>query len=136
METDMDFMKERYELCTERIREIVLEQEVPEKYRDYFKSEAEFILSTVEMAKLVEEGTYAKQSLEELEAWNERLFVKIVPAKYETSYANPAYAVKKFGVREGKLLCALSAKFQELVGYAAEHNLYFQTISVLLQLVL
>lgn len=128
METDMDFMKERYELCVERIKEIIQEQEVPEKYRDYFKSEAEFVLSTVEMAALTETDSYAKQTLEELEAWNERLFVKIVPAKYETSYANPAYAVKKFGVREGKLLCALSAKFQELVGYAAEHNLYFQTI--------
>ena len=70
METDMDFMKERYDLCAERIREIAEVQEVPEKYRDYFKSEAEFILSTVEMAKLVEEGNYTKQSLEELEAWN------------------------------------------------------------------
>jgi len=128
METDMDFMKERYDLCVERIREIVQEQEVPEKYRDYFKSEAEFILSTVEMAKLVEEGSYTKQSLEELEAWNERLYVKFVPANYETSYANPAYAVKKFGVREGKLLCALSAKFQELIGHAAKQKLYFQTI--------
>ena len=128
METDMDFMKERYDLCAERIREIAEVQEVPEKYRDYFKSEAEFILSTVEMAKLVEEGNYTKQSLEELEAWNERLYVKFVPENYETSYANPAYAVKKFGVREGKLLCALSAKFQELIGHAAKQKLYFQTI--------
>ena len=115
MELDMNFIKERYELCVDRIKEIANQQEVPEKYQDYFKSEAEFILSTTQMAAMVEADTYAKQSLAELESWNERLFVKIVPAKYETSYANPAYAVKKFGVREGKLLGAISAKLQELV---------------------
>ena len=41
MEQDMNFVKERYELCAERIKEIAKVQEVPEKYRDYFKSEAE-----------------------------------------------------------------------------------------------
>ena len=113
MELDMSFIKERYDLCVERIGEIVKQQEVPEKYQDYFKKEAEFITATAQMAALVEEGKYAKQSLQELEAWNERLYAKIVPANYETSYANPAYAVKKFGVREGRILSALSAKFME-----------------------
>ncbi len=128
MEQQVSFLKERYELCVERIKEIVKVQEVPEKYKEYFKSEAEFILSTVEMAELVDADAYAKLSLDELEGWNERLYEKVVPAKYEKSYANPAYAVKKFGVREGKLLCALSAKFQELVFYAAKKNLFFRTI--------
>ena len=68
MEQELSFMKERYELCVERIKEISQVQEVPEKYREYFKNEAEFILSTVEMAAMVEAGTYAKQSLKELEA--------------------------------------------------------------------
>ena len=128
MEQDMNFIKERYELCAERIQEIVNHQEVPEKYQDYFKTEAEFILSTIEMAAMVRENTYANQTLAELEAWNERLYAKFVPEKYETSYANPTYAVKKFGVREGKLLCAFSAKFQELTEYAAKQKMYFQTI--------
>ncbi len=128
MEKDMNFIKERYDLCTERIREIAKFQEVPEKYQDYFKTEAEFIVSTVEMAELVTSGKYPKLSLKELEAWNDRLYTKILPANYETSYANPAYAVKKFGVREGKVLSALSAKFMELVQSAAKKKLYFQTI--------
>lgn len=128
MELDMTFIKERYELCVERIKEIVSVQEVPEKYQEFFKSEAEFILSAAEMAALVEADNYATQTLAELESWNERLFVKIVPAKYETSFANPAFAVKKFGVREGKLLSALSAKLMELVQFAAKKKLYFSTI--------
>lgn len=128
MEQNLAFVKERYELCAERIKEITKVQEVPEKYQDYFKKEAEFINATVEMAALVEAGTYAKQSLAELESWNDRLFTKIIPANYETSYANPAYAVKKFGVREGKLFTVLSAKLQELVQNAARQNTYFRTI--------
>ena len=128
MEQDMNFIKERYELCVERIKDIAKVQEVPEKYQDYFKKEAEFILVTVEMAALVTAGTYAKQSLEELEAWNDRLYTKILPENYETSYANPTYAVKKFGVREGKLLTVLSAKLMELVQYGAKKKLYFHTI--------
>jgi len=128
MEQNLNFIKERYELCVERIKEIAKVQEVPEKYQDYFKKEAEFINATVEMAALVEAGTYAKQSLAELESWNDRLFTKIIPANYETSYANPEYAVKKFGVREGRLFTVLSAKLQELVQNAARQNTYFRTI--------
>ena len=128
MEQDMNFIRERYELCIERIREIVKVQEVSEKYRDYFKSEAEFITATMEMAKMVAEGTYVKQSLNELEAWNDKLYAKILPENYATSYANPAYAVKKFGVREGRILSALSAKYMELVTNAAKQKLYFLTI--------
>ncbi len=128
MENDMTFIRERYELCVERIKEIAKLQEVPEKYQDYFKKEAEFIITVAEMAEMVATGAYAKQSLAELEAWNERLYIKIVPANYETSYANPAYTVKKFGVREGKVLSALSAKFMELIQSAVKQKLYFQTI--------
>ncbi len=128
MELDMEFVKERYELCIERIREIAKEQEVPEKYQEYFKKEAEFIIATAEMAELMEKGEYAKLPLKELEIWNDRLYEKILPLNYETSYANPAYAVKKFGVREGRLLSALSAKFMELVQNAARQKMYFQTI--------
>lgn len=128
MEQNMSFIRERYELCIERIKEIVKVQEVPEKYQEYFKNEAEFLLVTAEMAELVAEGTYAKQSLTELEAWNDRLFAKIVPENYETSYANPAYAVQKYGVREGRFLSALSAKLMDLVQFAARKKLYFRTI--------
>ena len=128
MEQNKDFIKERYDLCAERIKEIVKVQEVPEKYRDYFKKEAEFIVCVAEMTELIATDSYAKQSLKELEKWNERLYVKITPETYETSYANPAYAVKKFGVREGKVLTVLSAKLQELIPNAAKQNLYFLTI--------
>ncbi len=128
METDMTFIRERYELCVERICEIAKTQEVPEKYQEYFKTEAEFITDTVELAALVESGAYAELPLDELKKWNNRLYQKILPENYETSYANPAYAVKRFGLREGRMLSVLSAKFMDLVQNAARGELYFQTI--------
>ena len=128
MEKDLEFVRERYELCVERIREIAKAQEVPEKYRDYFKKEAEFILAAAELAKLVETGKYATLSMEELEGWNEKLYAKVVAANYEESYANPAYAVKCYDMREGRLLSAVSAKLMELISYAMKGKTYFATI--------
>ncbi len=123
-----DFMKERYELCVERIREIAKVQEVPEKYREFFATEAAFILDTAELANLVATGAYPKLKEEELVQWNNRLYTKILPEKYETSYANPAYAVKCFGVREGRVFSALSAKLMELIQNAARGQEFFATI--------
>ena len=125
---DMDFIMERYALCAERISEITKVQEVPEKYQEFFKREAEFISDTVQLAKMVADGSYQKLSIEELKLWNEKLYRKVIPANYETSYANPAYAVKCFGMREGRLFTALSAKLQELISSAMQQKMYFATI--------
>ncbi len=124
----MNFIKERYTLCVERIREIAQIQEVPEKYQDYFKKEAEFILNVDQVATLVETGQYKLLSVEKLKQWNETLYEKILPNNYETNYINPTMAVKCFGVKEGRLLCALSAKLMDLISNAMKQNWYFLTI--------
>ena len=79
MEQDMNFIKERYELCVERIKEIVAQQEVPEKYREYFKSEAEFIISTAEMAAMVAAGTDAEIRMGSISSEVERKAAMSVP---------------------------------------------------------
>lgn len=124
----MNFIKERYELCIERIREIVNVQEVPEKYQEYFKKEAEFILQVAQVAKLVEAGEYQNLSLSQLEEWNDRLYQKILPSFYETSYVNPAFAVKCFGLREGRFFCVLSDTLMDLISNAMKQKIYFLTI--------
>ncbi len=124
----MNFIKERYELCIERIREIVNVQEVPEKYQEYFKKEAEFILQVAQVAKLVEAGEYQNLSLSQLEEWNDRLYQKILPSFYETSYINPAFAVKCFGLREGRFFCVLSDTLMDLISNAMKQKIYFLTI--------
>ena len=124
----MEFIKERYALCVERIREIAQVQEVPEQYQDYFKKEAEFILNVVQVAELVKTGEYKKLSVEQLKQWNETLYEKILPNNYEGNYINPTVAVKYFGMREGRLLCALSAKLMDLISNTMKQNWYFLTI--------
>lgn len=128
MELELDYEKERYELCAERIREVTKAQDVPEKYRDYFKTEAEFIAEVCELSESVTAGTYEKLSMEEMKRWNERLYAKVLPENYETSYANPAYAVKRFGVREGRVFSALSANLMGLIKNAMKQEQYFLTI--------
>ncbi|MGN0505931.1 MAG: aminopeptidase [Lachnospiraceae bacterium] len=127
-EEELELAAERYELSVGRIREIEKEQNVPERYRDYFKKQAEFILNTVQMAELVKNGTYQKLSLEELEQWNERLYRNILPEQYEETYENPAFAVKRFGIREGRLFTWLAARMYELIFDAAEKRSYQMTI--------
>ena len=122
MEQDMAFIRERYELCIERIKEIAKVQEVPEKYQEYFKKEAEFITSTAELAELVESGKYANLPLKELEDWNDRLYAKILPENYETSYANPQYAVSVFGKEIGQFLAAVYAELRSLIAAAYEND--------------
>ena len=124
----IDFIKERYSLCVERIREIAQVQEVPEKYQEYFKNEAEFILNVVQVADLVASKEYKLLSVEQLKQWNEILYQKILPQNYERNYTNPTIAVKCFGMREGRLLCALSAKLMDLISDAMKQNWYFLTI--------
>ena len=124
----MDFIKERYELCIERISEIATVQEVPQKYQEYFKKEAEFILQVAQVAKLVESGEYRNLSLSQLEEWNATLYQKILPSFYETSYTNPAFAVNCFGLREGRFLCVLSDTLMDLISNAMKQKIYFLTI--------
>lgn len=116
----MEFIEERYELCVERIRQIAEEQNVPTLYQEYFCKEAAFILNAVQMAELVKTGEYCRLPWEELLHWNRRLYENILPDCYETSYENPVFCVKRFGVREGRLLTWLSARLYELIFDAAE----------------
>lgn len=126
----LDFIRERYELCVERIREIAQVQEVPEKYQDYFKKEAQFILNVVEVAHLVEIGEYKVLSVEQSKQWNETLYEKILPNNYEVNDINPTVAVKHFGKQEGRFFSALSAKLMGLISDAMKQNWYFMTITM------
>lgn len=120
--------EERYTLSTNRIKEIAKQQAVPEQYRDYFKRQAEFILTVVEMAELVQRGSYKKLALSKLQEWNQKLFHNQLPENYDSSYENPSYAVKQLGIREGRLFSAISARMYELIYDAAEQKRNFMTL--------
>lgn len=121
-------MKERYELSMERIASIVTEDTVKEPVKEYFKEVSLFLLKIKELVSVVEADKLKSLSLEELKALNHSLYEDILPENYDTSYANPKYAVEKLGQKYGKLLSFLYTEVRGMIVYAFEDRLYDITI--------
>lgn len=113
-------IEERYELAIERIKEICKEDTVAGTYRGYFCSTARFIGMLDELNGKIESGTYADLPLYELKKWNESLYADILPGQYETSYANPDYAVEKTGREYGQILSFLYTELRGAIPYIFE----------------
>ncbi len=128
LKEENEAVRERYALCTGRIEEIAREEAVPEPYRDYFRRTAGFLLLMRQLLSDNENGAFDSMSLQELEAYNRRLYEDILPGSYETSYANPAYAVKTMGEAFGRLLSFLYAEIRGMIVYAYEYRLTDMTI--------
>ena len=110
----------RYELAIERIENIKGENTVSEKYRDYFRTLADFALLVDKLKGKIENGEYYKFSIEELECWNTHLYDDVLGEHYKTSYANPAFATEKFGIEYGRLLSFLYTELRGVIPYAFE----------------
>ena len=121
-------MNERYELTMERIRSMVEEETIAEVYRDYFRHVAEFILEIEAIRERLEKKPNETCSLEELQAENQSIYRDVTGANYETSYANPAYAVEKFGEQVGRLLSFLYAEIRSEIPSVYEGRLEYLTI--------
>ena len=110
----------RYELAIERIENIKGENTVSEKYRDYFRTLADFALLVDKLKEKIENGEYYKFSIEELECWNTQLYDDILGEHYKTSYANPVFAAEKFGIEYGRLLSFLYTELRGAIPYVFE----------------
>ena len=110
----------RYELAIERIENIKGENTASEKYRDYFRTLADFALLVDKLKEKIENGEYYKFSIEELECWNTHLYDDVLGEHYKTSYANPAFATEKFGIEYGRLLSFLYTELRGVIPYAFE----------------
>ena len=121
-------MKERYALAIERIRSILNEDTVAEKYRDYFRHVAEFVLEIDSIKERVETKPNDACTLAELKAENEFIYRDIMGDSYETSYANPAYAVSELGEETGRLLSFLYTEMRSEIPHVYEERLEYLTI--------
>ncbi len=126
---DKEEIAERMELCGERLMQMQAEETVPVEYRGFFKSQAEKMLRVFAYAKAVEDGTFFKQSLGECRGCFDNLYAEILPETYGTSFSNPAYTVKLFGKRYGRLLTYLAAKLNAQIFPASEGNLLFPVMA-------
>lgn len=119
-------IRERYDLAIERIRSITSEETVADKYRAYFEKVSLFLLDVAEVWMRLEEN--ANASMEELQAENGRLYADILGEAYESSYANPAFAVQTFGKDMGQFLAALYTELRGEIVYVYEKKLEYLTI--------
>ncbi|MDO5538739.1 MAG: aminopeptidase [Eubacteriales bacterium] len=118
-----ELMTERLQLATDRIRRIEQEDTVPQIYLDYFRKTAAFILKMTELVHSLAKGEGDCYSLEKWQKMNYELYSDILPENYDTSYGNPAFAVKELGEVHGRILCFLYAEIRAMIVDAFEGNL-------------
>ncbi len=121
-----ELLEERLRPVAERIRQIPGETLVPKQYQDYFTICAEFICQVLPICE--EEIPGGNLSLEELQNRNQALYSDILPENYETSYANPAVAVKAFGEKMGQYLSMLYCEIRHCIAFAYEKRYWDLTV--------
>ena len=121
-------MNERYELAIERIRAIVIEDTVNDKYRNYFQNVANFILEIHAIKNRLETKPNVDCTLEELKNENENIYKDVLSENYEMSFANPSYAATKMGAEIGQILSFLYAEIRSEIPYVYEQRLEYLTI--------
>lgn len=122
-------VKERYTLSMDRIKGISKEETVKKPFIDYFKKVSLFIMQIEELVKLIENNRLENKTLNELKELNYSLYSDILPGSYETSYANPTYAVLKLGEEYGRYLSFLYTEIRGMIVYAYESRLTDITIN-------
>ena len=120
---EKELIRERYLLSMARIREIPEEKTVKEPYRRYFQAVSEFIVLCGQVMDARESGELDTWDGRIMEKMNRKLYEDILPEHYETSYANPAYAVSVLGEEMGKLLCFLYTEIRGDIVYAFEERM-------------
>ena len=122
------FLEERFELVKERIRDMQQEMDVPERFMGFFKEMTPFLNYVLNLHEKIQEGWLDQASLAELQKNNQALYEGILPGAYETSYANPAYAVRMLREDYGRLLSFLAAEVRGIVAYTYEDRLFDMTV--------
>ena len=88
-------IKERYDIAIERIKEIITEDTVEEKFLPYFVAAAQFILKIDNLLGLIESKKIEELTLEQLTFLNKDLYEDETEIVYEKCFANPKFAVEK-----------------------------------------
>ncbi len=120
--------EERHALAVDRLRGIVSEETVSERYLPFFQDTAIFLLELENIRRKISDGTWDLCTLEELQSLNEILYRDIFPQNYGNSYADPACAVKKMGEDKGGMLCFLYAEMRSGIPYVFEGRTDYLTI--------
>lgn len=126
----MTVMEERFELAAERVKQVSREHETAEPFRSFFAEMADYVAVMIEEYRWIAGGGLQRADLQELERHNEICHIDLLGRNYETSWANPAWAVKQLGEKFGQLLCAVSAELHSLTAFVYEQDLEALTIRI------
>ncbi|MCR5792311.1 MAG: aminopeptidase [Lachnospiraceae bacterium] len=107
---------------------------IPEEYRDFVRVTTAFLLKVDNAYQKVQQGMLPSMSLEELRLLNRELFCDVLPESYEKSYANPTYAVRKFGETMGQYLSFVYTELRGNIAFAFEQRIFDMTIAMELYL--
>ena len=121
----MELNEERYQLVMERISGITEEETVQEPYRDYFRIVASFIGEIKDYMEALQSGELQKAPEKTWQEYNRRLYADMIGERYESCYANPAFAARVFGPEASdyaRLLSFLYAEIRGMIPYASEGN--------------
>ena len=122
-------VKERNSLVVGRIQEIATEKSVKDLYQDYFCKAAVRIANVEHIYDLWEKDEIAQLPLDELKRLNRLMYEELYEENYHESYANPTFAVEKFGMEVGQILCLLYSSIEGLTPMAYEGKKFFITIT-------
>ena len=120
--------RERHVLAVDRLRSIVAEETVPEKYLSYFQDVTIFLLELENVRRKIADGSWERYSLKQKQSLNEILYSALLEEHYKKNYVNPAYAAEKLGLEMGRLLSLLCAEMRSGIPYAFENRLDYLTI--------
>lgn len=116
-------IKERYDIAIERIKEIITEDTVEEKFLPYFVAAAQFILKIDNLLGLIESKKIEELTLEQLTALNKDLYEDETEIVYEKCFANPKFAVERLGEEYGQLLCYVFTANRNMISNAFQGKL-------------
>ena len=116
-------IKERYDIAIERIKEIITEDTVEEKFLPYFVAAAQFILKIDNLLGLIESKKIEELTLEQLTFLNKDLYEDETEIVYEKCFANPKFAVEKLGKEYGQLLCYVFTANRNMISNAFQGKL-------------
>lgn len=117
-----ELLKERLQLIKERVAEFETEEIADEVFADYFKTGAKRLQDMLEVAEMLADGTFEQMSLAGLKELNKKHYAEVQEENYDTSYANPAYAVEKLGKECGQLLSALYVEVRNAIASVYENR--------------
>ncbi len=113
-----EYINERYELETGRLKEIAAGADADPAFRPFFEKTAGQLLLFEEERLFLRSG--ADRTPEEWKTANHRLYEDILPDRYGNSYANPVYACSLWGEEYGQILSALAWEIRSSIPYIYE----------------